>query len=55
MMSVDPSDDKKIKVNDVEMELDVLRTKTGFHILHEGKGVSVDVVAVDRGDHLADL
>ena len=40
----------KVKVNDEEFQLDIQESKTGFHIIQNGKGISVNVVEVNAKD-----
>ena len=37
-----------VSVNGKDFHLDIQKSKTGFHIIHNGKGISVDVVEVNE-------
>ena len=37
-----------VSVNGEEYQLDIQKTKTGFHIIHNGKGISVDIVELNK-------
>ena len=49
---IDYKDSKgsEVSVNGEDFILDLQDSKTGFHIIHNGKGISVDVVEVNRQD-----